>query len=345
MYFFKQNKKAISFVSINKINDISFLVVKATTYSKFSRINTYEVHKFDNSTLMNKAYNSFISKQRLYDQPDMNTSLIKPMLLESCDKNKITYPVYVQRKYDGIRCIAHFINNELVLQSRDGILYNIPHIKESLKLLMTKININKFDGELYNHEIGLHKIASCVKTGDKNKLINYVIYDLPYSNLEMFKRTNYLTTIDSIIKEYGIKYLQVDCGNLVHNEEELKEYHMKSLELNYEGTIVCKYNGFYDEGLRTDSKTKIKPRQTSEFKCVGHYYNKGKYSKQSTLICVTDQGKEFHVKMKGTNKEREEMAANFETDFLNKMITVEYRVLSKEGKPIEAVGIAVRDYE
>jgi ATP-dependent DNA ligase len=108
---------------------------------------------------------------------------------------------------------------------------------------------------------------------------------------------------------------------------------------------VCNPTGQYEFGFRTSDKSKIKPRQTDEFECIDQYWNKGKMSNQTTLICKNKEGKTFHVKLKGNNQQREEWARNFDEKVKGKLITIEYRKLSKYNTPIEGVGVAIRDYE
>jgi ATP-dependent DNA ligase len=180
-----------------------------------------------------------------------------------------------------------------------------------------------------------------VKTGDLNQKLEYHIYDVPVRDLSFAQRRNLLLALTTD----HLPNIKIDHGKPCSTTDELQEFHKDSLDLGYEGTIVCDPNGKYDFGFRTSGKTKIKPRVTEEFECIDQYWNRGKMSKQTTLICKTKDGETFHVKLKGTAEQREEWAANFETDVKGKMITVEYRKKTKKQVPIEGVGVAIRDYE
>ncbi len=337
---YKKGKKNILSVTLELQGDKVIQTKKSNNSDKeYVSIKDTDINKLK-LTYMKDGY------VELNDGENPNNVRIKPMLLNPIkekDISKIEYPICVQKKFDGIKCIAFKDENDVItLYSREGNAFNIPHILESVKKIFSDFNINKLDGELYNHSLILHDINGKVKTGDKNKELDFVIYDIPIEDYDFKTRMNILTSIS--FEEYN--HIKFETGIVVNNYDELKEVHRHNLEMMYEGSVLCKLDSKYHSGFRTSDKLKLKPRETDEFLCVGHYMNTGRMEKQSTLICKTKDGKnEFHVKMKGTDAQREQYAIDFETKFKNKMITVEYRKLAKSGKPIEAVGITVRDYE
>lgn len=289
-----------------------------------------------------EGYKSDLEKVKGNDYNTFVDGSIMPMLLNKTKLSSLKYPCFAQRKYDGVRCIAEFKDNGIKLKSRKNLPYSIDHIQKSLGLLYKRQLSCPFDGELYCHNKPLGDIGSMVTAGDQNAELTYVIYDLPVEGLSFTLRRNLLYSLDLS----NAPNIQIDYGVEINNEKELLEFNRIAIAEGYEGTVVCDPNGMYDFSYRTNSKTKIKPRDTDEFLCIDHYWNKGKMKKQSTLICQTKDGKNtFHVKMKGTKQQRENYAAEFDAKFKNKMVTVEYRKITKTGRPIEAVGIAVRDYE
>lgn len=291
----------------------------------------------------NKGYDTNLSKIQNVNNNTFGDGSIMPMLLNPAVLSKVKYPCYVQKKYDGMRCIAEVKNDKLVLKTRENNIITLNHISDAVNYIFNNEARLQFDGEIYYHGVDLGDMISVYKSGteeDKSNKLKYVIYDIPDATLSFEKRRNLLMAINnessSIIFDYG---------KLIETEEELLEFHKTTLSEGYEGTIICDKDATYTPGYRSNSKTKFKPLETKEFKCIGHYYNKGKMSKQSTLICETEDNRSFHVKMKGTSEQREQYAKEFEEKFLNKMVTVEYRKLSKYGVPIEGRGICVRDYE
>lgn len=269
------------------------------------------------------------------------SGLYMPMLLNKFT-SKFSEPVYAQRKYDGCRCLTQLDKNHgMSLVSRNGKSLNLKNIYKQVSALLEEQTNIPLDGELYKHGELLQDITSTVKNNDPKDELNYIIYDVPIEGLNFERRRNLLLSLD--LTDYP--NLKVDTGKLINSQDELDEFYADCLMNGYEGTIVCNPTGLYEFGFRTSDKSKIKPRVSSEFKCINHYFNKGKMIKQSTLICETMSGKTFHVKMKGNADKREAYAAQFVNKFKDRMVTVEYRKLSKEGVPLEAVGLTVRDYE
>lgn len=291
--------------------------------------------------LKNEGYCEDLKLVRLTKYNTFADKSPMPMLLNKYSDKKTFKTCYAQRKYDGVRCIGEVHNGEYRLKSREGKIFNIQQVLFSYTTLYNNYIEVVTDGELYKHNKDLHDIISAVKNDDPNQELVYVIYDVLIPNLTFEQRRNMLLHI----KAANLPNIIVDEGKLIESEEELDQFHTESIALNYEGSIVCDPNGVYQFGFRTSDKSKIKPRETEEFKCIGHYYNRGKMSEQSTLICVTTEGKEFHVKLKGTDEERKRWAAEFDTLFKDKPVTVEYRKKSKNGVPMEPVGLGVRDYE
>jgi len=292
--------------------------------------------------LFNKGYKLNLSyvKQCTYntfkDLSDM------PMLLNPYKESSKAFKAgFAQRKYDGCRNFGEKHNGVTRNKSREGKVFNLQHILDSVTDLHNKQLDETFDGELYLHGVALQDIGSMVKSNDPNEKLEYHIYDIAIPGLTFTQRRSLLLALD--VSNYS--NIKVDCGVPINTEQELIDFHKESLELGFEGTIFCDPDSMYDFGFRTSGKKKIKPRVTKEFKCIDHYWNKGKMSKQSTLICQTKDGETFHVKLKGTNAQREKWAAEFDEKVKGQMITVEYRKLSNKKVPLEAVGIAIRDYE
>jgi len=82
---------------------------------------------------------------------------------------------------------------------------------------------------------------------------------------------------------------------------------------------------------------KNKPVQEAEFQVVSHKLDKNKHA----VFTCSSPGGNFSVKCKGTAEQRLAMASHAE-DYYGKWLTVEYEMLSKDGKPLKPVGLTFR---
>jgi DNA ligase-1 len=290
-----------------------------------------EGYKEDITYVTNSKYNTFKDFSAM------------PQLLNKFKVNekKGFTPGWMQYKKDGVRNFGELFNDTTRMKSREGQIFNVQHLLNTVTDLHDKALEEIFDGELYKHGVVLQDIVSLVKSNDPNQVLEFHIYDIAIPDLPFSQRRNLLLALDVS----NIPGIVIDPGVWVNTEEEARAFYQDALDLGYEGAVYCDPDSMYGFGFRTSGKQKLKPRETAEFKCIGHYWNKGKMAKQSTLICQTIDGETFHVKLAGTAEKREQWANDFDEKVKDKMITVEYRKLTRKGIPHEAVGVAVRDYE
>src|ERR1035437_6113310 len=86
----------------------------------------------------------------------MNTP--SPMLAGMYLPQVAKFPLDVQPKLDGLRCLVGA--DDLVLRSRGGMTYRLPHIADQLARILPTGAIA--DGELYIHGVPLQAIFSLV---------------------------------------------------------------------------------------------------------------------------------------------------------------------------------------
>jgi ATP-dependent DNA ligase len=108
---------------------------------------------------------------------------IVPMLAHKYEdhKEKLEFPVMVQPKLDGQRCIAHYKNGKVTLwtRTRKPIL-SCPHIVEELEKKLKGQDELYLDGELYEHSLkdDFEKLMSAVrkqKPSEESAKIEYHI--------------------------------------------------------------------------------------------------------------------------------------------------------------------------
>ena len=111
--------------------------------------------------------------------PTRNQIVVRPMLAQKVELNKkggysIPFPAMAQRKYDGIRCIAHCDqhDNTIILESRKGTrLVGFQALTKELEYIYSQLPSNVrhhiyLDGELFTDRIDFETISGLVR---KNK--------------------------------------------------------------------------------------------------------------------------------------------------------------------------------
>ena len=137
------------------------------------------------------------------------TVTIQPMLADKYDSTKMTlsYPVYIQPKLDGVRCLIYKnqVTGELVFQSRQNTPYTKPpliermieQVFESYQSLYPKDSIMNLvlDGELYIHNRDFTEISSIVGTlrASKEQRIHPELNQLEYHMYDWF----FLNSVES----------------------------------------------------------------------------------------------------------------------------------------------------
>lgn len=239
-----------------------------------------------------------------------------PMLAKKYDDfiDKIKYPVYVQPKLDGNRCVV-FLNTidnptykNVIMYTRSLKEYpnnpsNDAIRKALLDLLIANYHKSKnesifLDGELYIHNKSLQDINSEVRGQALNgESMQYWIYDhfYPSYTSETFKeRDEFLNKIYDEFLKKNTKGLEKNTGleiikllevNIIESEEECDEIYNTYLADNYEGIMIRNPAGIYQksstkksEQLRSKDLLKRKETYDDEFEVVG--YTQGSNGKE-----------------------------------------------------------------
>ena len=110
-----------------------------------------------------------------------NEFILLPMLAKDFEKRKkkVKYPVDVQPKLDGVRCLAFWKDDRVVLLSRGAKEYTLPHIAKELTAILKECPTLVLDGEAYAHGVGFQTSMSYIKRlQDDTVKIRYHVYDL-----------------------------------------------------------------------------------------------------------------------------------------------------------------------
>jgi DNA ligase-1 len=260
---------------------------------------------------------------------DSIESGLSAMLAYEWNHEPLVFPVYVQPKLDGIRCLVYEKDGTTVFQSRNHTFFqSFPHIQSVSGLVL--------DGELYNHSLEFQDITSMVRKKGHPTLsqLEYHVYDIVGEG-----------TFEERLDQFKGMPGAVETKK-VNSVEEVESYHADCVSRGYEGIMIRTPSGLYRQ-TRSKDLLKYKHFKTEEFKVVGHTVGKEGIPVFECISCEeTKEGtksKRFGVMMKSTLEEKKEMMLSVES-YYGKWLTVKYQELSKDGVPRFPVGIDFRDH-
>lgn len=317
----QQSKKEVAAVNIGKANERGVAVqAEAIAQSMWQ-------HKLD------RKYSQSINEAK---EP-----LLLPMLAHKFGDGEIEkYPVHVQPKLDGVRCLAFWDSGRIELLSRSGKPYNVPHVAEIVSKFLPKDAM--FDGELYVHGMTLQNTISLVKRNrPESTKVKYWVYDFPSEGTweERFKE---LCKVFKKAPDNHGRITKTVKTDEAHSDTDVWDWMKKYNERGFEGAIVRLLDGAYEFGYRSDSLLKVKKFQDSEYEVIGAEHGVGKFQNCAVFVCRTSEGKEFRVTPKATQEERERFLTEH-ASYIGKMYTVRFFDLTDDGVPRFPVGIVFRD--
>lgn len=273
---------------------------------------------------------------------------LKPMLAKDynkCQNSVLQKPMYCSKKLDGVRCmIKRSEDGKLVTVSRGGKDYNIAatEILENLEELFEAFPDVTLDGEIYVHGKHLQEISGVarLKTWDERcEELEYWIYDLAVPGLKFEDRLELLNEMHEYIDGQKIRILE-------HKEtgswSQISTLHDKWVKEGYEGLVARKPDKFYEFGKRNSTMIKVKLYQDAEFKIID--YKDGLRDEDFCFICETKEGKPFAAKPVGTRELREYYLDNIDS-LIDKMATIKFFEMSKDGIPLQPIFKSIREDE
>ena len=272
---------------------------------------------------------------------------IAPMLAKPHEDvaKKLMFPALMQRKYNGVRCIAIYEDGAVTLWSRkrEAIVVPVPHIIAAVaKLFAGRTDTVILDGELYVHGWSLQKIASYVRQKKTVKpgyeQIEYHIYDHPSHDGTNEERQK---ALDELLADAARPLASVPTAT-IHSIEEAWKMHDAWVQDGYEGGIGRNKKAKYQAGKRSADLQKFKRFNETEFEVIGSAFGRGRYDDIPVLVCKTEEGEEFDCNPPGTLEERRAIDRE---EIVGKKLTVKHFGWTDGKKPAFPVGVVIRDYE
>lgn len=295
------------------------------------------------------AYTKKIKEGYRYDKKEVdNIDLIKPMLAKNYKdyEKKLKFPVIVQPKLDGIRCL---ITKSGMFSRKGEKIISCPHILSALAPVFQDNPDIIIDGELYNHEFmaDFNTLASIIRKTKPEEVrknlvesankIQYHIYDVLDQNLSWFERVTPIITKLMVMGD-SIKFLE---SHTAQNAEEIDKLYSTFVELGYEGVMVRDPVAGY-EPKRSVALLKYKEFMEEEFTIVGVEEGVGNRSGMAGAInMLTKDNKPFKATPMGTDEHRRQLLKDA-ARVINAHGTVKFFHYTPDGIPRFPVFKAVR---
>jgi DNA ligase-1 len=206
-----------------------------------------------------------------------------------------------------------------------------------------------FDGELYNHSLkdNFNQIQSLVSKKNPTEAelkiiddsIEYHIYDYIDTNLNQEQRIINLAIVFNEIYDSAIKLVH---SITVQSQEELDIRYGELLEHGYEGQMIRKINGLY-ENKRSKNLLKRKEFQDAEYPIVDIEEGLGNRSGMAGAVVVQlPNGKTCGCGIKGGVSVNQELFNN-KDQYIGKLATVRFQNLTPDGVPRFPVFYGIRE--
>ncbi len=309
-------------------------------------------------------------KEKYKEDPSQidDEGFFEPQLAKGFEdyKDDIVYPVAVEDKLNGIRCI---FTKKGAFSRKGEEFFCLDHIKEELKEIFEKYPDAILDGELFNPEYKneLSKISSLVSVNRKEKdisqqdlenaksIVQYHIYD-GFNFNSVVQKDEFLKRKQNLIKLLSdftkLKYVKYVPFVVVNSFDEISELMKLVVNENREGLMIKNLKGSYSN-KRTKDMLKLKVFTDEEFEFLYFMEGTGNWSgKVKKAVCklntpATNGKTTFESNVRGSMPELEKFWNDREQyENKSKKLTVTFQEYSIYGVPlIPYCDVVFRDYE
>lgn len=279
------------------------------------------------------------------------TDNIYPMSLDLYSKqgSKLTYPLYIQPKLDGIRCL---VKENGIVSRRLHKIYGFETVKSECKKIfdlsreIIDMDINFLDGEFYIHGKPLQEISGIVRkqTGheDEKEELEYHIFDVCVKGDMKFK--NRYEKLKKLFESaQPLTKLKLVNTHTVREEKDGDKLFEEYINSGYEG-VVYKSNYLYESSTEREKRSRFylkrKKQMDAEFTIVSYDEGKGKSKGTVVFTLVTEEGNEFKCVITGDLSYRQKVYQQCVEDFSkfkDKLAKVKFDDYSKNMTPVRGV--------
>ncbi len=274
------------------------------------------------------------------------------MSRSKADRIADTAELFIQRKYNGLRCLATWAGDSCALYSRGLNRYvGFDYIRKELAPVIAEYPGLHLDGEIYGHGVPLQVISGDARrAGDHpDRKYVYQIYDCFVPAEPDMTLSERAEMLDMIFSGTEFTYcLRVETAPVT--KAEIKGKFDEFVAEGYEGAMI-RLDLPYEYGVnhhRSKSLLKLKEEFDDELAIAGwETGRKGKAAEALMIRCAAANGTVFPVTPAMELPVRIELArkmpivesngkTHFENHWLGKKIIVTYDELSKDGIPQRA---------
>lgn len=255
--------------------------------------------------------------------------LVVPMLAKThSEKLAGNPPYFIQRKLDGLRCLATKQDGEIILYSRRGKIFdNLPEITAELHNIIPEGET--FDGELYCHGVSLQTTGSWIKKRQADTpRIKYYIYDC----VEDRPFEDRIDFVKDCFNKKDYDFVNILPTKKVHSKIEVDDAMMRARSSGFEGLMIRLNNSPYENGKRSSSLLKLKEVMSDEAVCTNIFLS----DKGNPVLELEWRGVKFNATPPGSHADRIK-ALDEKSINIGKPVTFEYRGITDDGLPFHAV--------
>lgn len=336
-----------------KITTSDWYVVEATNVGRSNERDLSDQARFEAHQKWKKKTETGYFKD--CNAVDDSVGYVEPMLAKKWEdrSDKVSFPVYSQPKYDGLRCL---ISAGGIATTRNGKDWKtIPHIHKALETVFDQYPDLILDGELYNHEFhdDFNKITSLAKKQKPSKAelaesaekLHFYWYDIVDTDENFSRRTNMILQLynrflrqDSGAEHASIKIVPT---HICHNVSELDNYYGFYMDDGYEGQMVRLDEPY--ENKRSTSLLKRKEFTDEEYLIVDVCEGKGnRAGVAGYMVLAREDNVTFHSNIKANFEELDKFLKD-RNKLIGKYATCKFFNLTPDGIPRFPFVIKIRD--
>jgi DNA ligase-1 len=194
------------------------------------------------------------------------------MLAHKLDVKKVTFPVAVEPKLDGVRVIALRKDGKITYHSREGLEFtSLANLDAEMETVFDFLQLS-IDGDIFiDGEVTVLDSFKETVSGVKKKNVtveNPIFHMFAFCDAACLKNRGTglsYEVIRGVLKQLHIRHefqrVKVNPSYSANTEEEIYQIYGKSRDMGLEGVIVKNYNAQY-QCKRDNGWMKIKDKQT-----------------------------------------------------------------------------------